>query len=164
MTHSWISWRHFPNWSSFLCDSSSLCQVDIQNQPVHCISFILCLIDMFSTWFFIKYFLHLHFKCYSESPLYPPSALLSNTHTLATWPKHSPVLGLIIFARPRLSSPTYAARDTSSGGTDYCILLILLERISGAEDSFFFLSIFFTLKITFNYKLNNYIFWNDLHL
>jgi hypothetical protein len=25
--HSWISWRHFPNWSSFLCDNSSLCQV-----------------------------------------------------------------------------------------------------------------------------------------
>jgi hypothetical protein len=25
MPHSWISWRHFPNWSSFLCDNSSLC-------------------------------------------------------------------------------------------------------------------------------------------
>ena len=33
--HSWISWRHFPNWSSFLCDNPSLCQVDTQNQPVH---------------------------------------------------------------------------------------------------------------------------------
>jgi hypothetical protein len=32
--HSWISWRHFPNWSSFLCNNSSLCQVDTQNQPV----------------------------------------------------------------------------------------------------------------------------------
>jgi hypothetical protein len=30
MPHSWISWRHFPNWSSFLCDNSSLCQVDTQ--------------------------------------------------------------------------------------------------------------------------------------
>jgi hypothetical protein len=28
MPCSWISWRHFPNWSSFLCDNSSLCQVD----------------------------------------------------------------------------------------------------------------------------------------
>ena len=28
MSYSWISWRHFPNWSSFLCDNSSLCQVD----------------------------------------------------------------------------------------------------------------------------------------
>jgi hypothetical protein len=26
MPCSWISWRHFPNWSSFLCDNSSLCQ------------------------------------------------------------------------------------------------------------------------------------------
>jgi hypothetical protein len=34
MPHSWISWRHFPNGSSFLCDNSSLCQVDTQNQPV----------------------------------------------------------------------------------------------------------------------------------
>jgi hypothetical protein len=28
MPYSWISWRHFLNWSSFLCDNSSLCQVD----------------------------------------------------------------------------------------------------------------------------------------
>jgi hypothetical protein len=28
MPYSWISWRHFPNWSSFLCNNSSLCQVD----------------------------------------------------------------------------------------------------------------------------------------
>jgi hypothetical protein len=28
MPYSWISWRHFPNWRSFLCDNSSLCQVD----------------------------------------------------------------------------------------------------------------------------------------
>jgi hypothetical protein len=28
MPYSWISWRHFPNWSSFLCDNYSLCQVD----------------------------------------------------------------------------------------------------------------------------------------
>jgi hypothetical protein len=28
MPYSWISWRHFPNWSSFLSDNSSLCQVD----------------------------------------------------------------------------------------------------------------------------------------
>ena len=31
MPHSCISWRHFPNWSYFLCDNSSLCQVDTQN-------------------------------------------------------------------------------------------------------------------------------------
>jgi hypothetical protein len=28
MPYSWISWRHFLNWSFFLCDNSSLCQVD----------------------------------------------------------------------------------------------------------------------------------------
>ena len=28
MSYSWILWRHFPKWSSFLCDNSSLCQVD----------------------------------------------------------------------------------------------------------------------------------------
>jgi hypothetical protein len=28
MPYSWISWRHFLTWSSFLCDNSSLCQVD----------------------------------------------------------------------------------------------------------------------------------------
>jgi hypothetical protein len=28
MPCSWILWRHFPNCSSFLCDNSSLCQVD----------------------------------------------------------------------------------------------------------------------------------------
>jgi hypothetical protein len=33
MPYNWISWRHFLNWSSFLCDNSRLCQVDTQNQP-----------------------------------------------------------------------------------------------------------------------------------
>jgi hypothetical protein len=28
MPYSWISWRHFLNWSSLLCDNSILCQVD----------------------------------------------------------------------------------------------------------------------------------------
>jgi hypothetical protein len=35
MLYSWISWRHFLNWSSSLCDNSSLCQVDTQNQPAY---------------------------------------------------------------------------------------------------------------------------------
>ena len=30
---SWISWRHFLKGSAFLCDNSSLCQIDTQNQP-----------------------------------------------------------------------------------------------------------------------------------
>jgi hypothetical protein len=28
MPYSWILWRNFPNWSWFLYDNSSLCQVD----------------------------------------------------------------------------------------------------------------------------------------
>ena len=28
MPYIWISWRQFLNWGSFLCDNSSLCQVD----------------------------------------------------------------------------------------------------------------------------------------
>ena len=51
--------------------------------------------------FFIRYFLHLHFKCYPESPLYPPPALLPYPPTPTSWPWHSPVLGHIKFARPR---------------------------------------------------------------
>jgi len=32
--YSWSSWRHFLIWGSFLCDNSSLSQVDTENQPV----------------------------------------------------------------------------------------------------------------------------------
>ena len=53
--------------------------------------------------FFIRYFLHLHFKCYSESPLYSPPTLLPNLPTPSSWPWHFPVLGHMIFARPRAS-------------------------------------------------------------
>ena len=56
--------------------------------------------------FSIRYFLHLHFKCYPKNPLYPPLTLLPNsphTHTPASWPWDSPVLGHMIFARPRAS-------------------------------------------------------------
>jgi hypothetical protein len=54
---------------------------------------------------FFYYFLHLHFKCYPESPLYPPPALLPNPPTPASWPWHSPILRHIIFPRPRASPP-----------------------------------------------------------
>jgi hypothetical protein len=49
---------------------------------------------------FIRYF-YIHFKCYPESSLYPPSALLPYPPTLVSWPWHSPVLGHIKFAIPR---------------------------------------------------------------
>ena len=51
---------------------------------------------------FTRYFLHLHFKYYPQSPLYPPPTLLPNSPTPASWPWHSPVLGHI---RPRASPP-----------------------------------------------------------
>jgi hypothetical protein len=35
MPYRWVSWRHFLKGGSFLCDNSSLCQVDTQNQPEH---------------------------------------------------------------------------------------------------------------------------------
>jgi hypothetical protein len=54
---------------------------------------------------FIRYFLHLHFKCYPQSPLFPPPALLPNSPSPTSWPWHSPVLGHMIFAIPR-ASPT----------------------------------------------------------
>jgi hypothetical protein len=57
--------------------------------------------------FLIRYFLHLHFKCYPESPLYPPPTLLPNPPTFTSWPWHSPVLGHMIFARPRASLRRY---------------------------------------------------------
>ena len=53
--------------------------------------------------FFITYFLHLHFKCYPEIPLYPSSALFPYPPTPTSWPWHSPVLGHMIFARPKAS-------------------------------------------------------------
>ena len=31
---------------------------------------------LFFSFFFIRYFLHLHFKCYPESPLYSPSSCI----------------------------------------------------------------------------------------
>ena len=40
----------------------------------------------------------------SESPLYPPPTQIPKPPTFASWPWYSPVLGHIIFARPR-SSP-----------------------------------------------------------
>jgi hypothetical protein len=54
---------------------------------------------------FIRCFLHLHFKCYPQSSLYIPPALLPSPPTPNSWPWHSPVLGHMIFVRPRASPP-----------------------------------------------------------
>jgi hypothetical protein len=69
-----------------------------------CISLMTKDVELFF-FFLIRYFLHLHLKCYPESTLYPPSALLPNPSTPASWPWHSSVLGHMIFARPRASPP-----------------------------------------------------------
>jgi hypothetical protein len=65
-----------------------------------CPFFFFVVVAFFSI--FIRYFLHLHFKCYPESPLYPPRTLLPYPPTPTSWPWHSPVLGHIKFARPIL--------------------------------------------------------------
>ena len=85
---------------------------------------------------FFRSFLHLHFKCYPESTLYPPQALLPYLPTPTSWAWCSPVLGHIKFACPmglsfqwwptRPSSDTYAARDTSSRSTGMVMLFFHL--------------------------------------
>jgi hypothetical protein len=34
ISYSWITWRHFLKRGSFLCDNSTLCQVDTQKLPI----------------------------------------------------------------------------------------------------------------------------------
>ena len=70
---------------------------------------------------FTRYFLHLHFKCYPESPLYTPSTLLPNPPTPSSWPWHSPVLGHMIFTRPKASPPI----DGQLGHQQFLIFLIV---------------------------------------
>jgi hypothetical protein len=48
----------------------------------------------------------IHFPSFlSENPLYPSPALLPNLPTPTSWPWHSPVLGHILFSRPRSPPP-----------------------------------------------------------
>jgi hypothetical protein len=64
------------------------------------------LFSLFLNLCFIRYFLYIHFKCYPESSLYPPSALVPYPPTPASWTWHSLVLGHIKFAIPRNSLPS----------------------------------------------------------
>ena len=85
---------------------------------------------------FIRYFLHLHFKCYPGSPYTLSTALLLYPPTPNSRPWQCPVLGHRKLSIPRglsfqwwltkPSSATYAARDMSSGSTGYFILLFHL--------------------------------------
>jgi hypothetical protein len=84
------------------------------------LSFLRSYYSFFSKTIFIRYFLPLHFKCYPESPLYPPPTLLSNPPTSTSLPWHSSVLGRIIFARARASPPI-------DGWLGHCLLHMQLE-------------------------------------
>ena len=57
---------------------------------------------------FFLILLDIFFICISNDfpkALYPPPALLPNPPTPTSWSWHSPVLGHMIFARPRASPP-----------------------------------------------------------
>jgi hypothetical protein len=81
----------------------------IKKFQTHELKYKICLIFLFYNFsvfkIFIRYFLHLHFKCYPKSPLYPTPALLPYPPTPTSWPWRSPVLGHIKFTRPRGSLP-----------------------------------------------------------
>jgi hypothetical protein len=76
---------------------------------------------LFSRTIFIRYFLHLYFKCCPESSLFtpPPSSAPQPTHScfLAL---AFPCTGHIIFARPRVSPP-------NDGHLDHLLLHMQLE-------------------------------------
>jgi hypothetical protein len=55
---------------------------------------------------FYEIFSSFTFQMLSPKPLNPPPTLLPNPPTPASWPWCSPVLGHIIFARPRASPST----------------------------------------------------------
>jgi hypothetical protein len=92
-----------------------------------------CFFSLMFSDFFIRYFLHLHFKCYPESPSLCPVPQPTHSHLLAL---AFPCTGAYNFHKTkglssqwwltRPSSATYAARDTRSEGTGEFILLFLL--------------------------------------
>jgi hypothetical protein len=119
------------------CSLVSIAPWNLQTMGRKCLTgcFVVVVVVCFS--FFIRYFLHLHFKCYPKSLLCPSPALLPYPLTPTSWPWCSPVLGHIKFARPRglssqwwptrPSSATYAARDMSSG--EYWLVNIVVPPI-----------------------------------
>ena len=69
------------------------------------------LLGIFS-FFFIRYFLYLHFRCYPlswfplwKTPISSPLPLLTNPPTPTSWPWHSPILGHRTFTGPTASPP-----------------------------------------------------------
>jgi hypothetical protein len=83
MPYSWISWRHFLKGGSFLCDNSSLCQVDTHNQAVHKL-WSLGLQDSTTAQTTKTLWRTFHFHEYAElRPFGQPSLL--NFYTLNRW-------------------------------------------------------------------------------
>jgi hypothetical protein len=77
----------------FLCTHIYTCIRSYMHTHIHTQKYIQRY--MWRVFFLIRYFLHLHFKCYPKSPLYPPPALVPNPPTPALWPWRPPVLGHI---------------------------------------------------------------------
>ena len=93
------------NTNMYLCDCICVCdsQKTQEHSSLFLFLFLFLMIDFFIKAFFIRYFLHLHFKCYPQIPLFHSPASLPNPPISASWPWHSPVLGHMIFAIPRTS-------------------------------------------------------------
>ena len=101
--------------------------------------------------FFIRHFLIYISNAIAKVPFYLPSDLLPYPPTPTSWPGSNSVLGHITFARPRglssqwwltrQSSATYAARDMSSGGTGWFILLFHLYGCRPLQLLVYFLSV-----------------------
>ena len=109
---------------------------------------VLTICTMFIFYLFVYYQILSSFTFQMLSPFlvsslkvpytFPCPVLLPNPPTSASWSWHSPVLGHIIFTKPRASPPidgqlgrpssaTYATRNTSSGG--YWLVHIVVPSI-----------------------------------
>jgi hypothetical protein len=95
-----LSTCNFPN-------SSSLNPPPLRSKSFQTVSYLLFFFFFFLLdIFFIYISKAIPFPSFlSESPLYLSPVLLPNPPTPASWSWHSPVLGQIIFTRPRASPP-----------------------------------------------------------
>ena len=115
--------------------------LSLNDDPIRIPKIISVIIKLFYSWtasrsfsfFFIRYFLHLHFKCYPECPLYPPPSMVHKIPTPVSCPWHSLVLRHMIFTRLRSSSPI-------NGLKGHPLLHIQLEtQVLGSTEYFIFL-------------------------
>jgi hypothetical protein len=105
-----VRWWAVLNFTIVLFSAESM---EERNKALLCTSFF----------FLIRYFLYIHFRCYPENSLYPPSALLPYPPTPTSWLWHSPVLGHIKFAISRCLSSQWWQLETRAPGvlvSSYC--------------------------------------------